>query len=113
MANRVALYDVTWGRRYRALNNNDSKNDTKTHLLAKVAKSEKIASGMTNEYIKIIVDDFQSTESTKSTTIVKSGFNYRSYLTSSVYANKFRALFDCGIDSIYSPWTTVQIRYDY
>lgn len=82
-------------------------------MLAKVAKSEKIASGMTNEYIKIIVDDFQSTESTKSTTIVKSGFNYRSYLTSSVYANKFRALFDYGIDSFYSPWTTAQIRYDY
>ena len=84
-----------------------------TLSLAKLAKSEKIASGMTNEYIKIIVDDFQSTESTKSTTIVKSGFNYRSYLTSSVYANKFRALFDYGIDSFYSPWTTAQIRYDY
>ena len=37
--------------------------------------------------IKIITDDFQSNESIKSTTIVKSGFNYRSYLTSSVYAN--------------------------
>ena len=64
-----------------------SKSDAKNHMLAKVAKSEKIVDGMTNEYIKIITDDFQSNESIKSTTIVKSGFNYRSYLTSSVYAN--------------------------
>ncbi len=64
-----------------------AKSDERKHMLAKVSDHNKTSADLTAEYIRIIADDFDLNESIKSITIVKSGFNYRSYLTSSVYAN--------------------------
>ncbi len=61
-----------------------SNSQTQKNLLATVYQGDNVIM----EYMKIILQDYASTKNTtKSSVIVKSGFNYRSYFSSAVYAN--------------------------
>lgn len=60
-----------------------SKSTTQENLIATVYQGENVVL----EYVRIILEDYNISEHTPMASVVKSGFNYRSYLTGSIYAN--------------------------
>ncbi len=60
-----------------------SKSGLQKNMIATVRQGENVV----EEYISIILEDYDGSAIMPMAMIVKSGFNYRSYLTSSAYAN--------------------------